>query len=131
MALGDACELGKRRARSPPGRAVSRRWLRAVSSSSSASTAPNSPSIGRLWPVPQPISRMRASSAVGDPAADQLGEDLAAGAIPPVTLVELRHLVVDDALHQRKTHCRLSAKVTTGVTKSIGTIGAARPSQGA
>src|SRR5690242_21125665 len=45
----------------------------------------------------------------------------------PMALVQLRHLLVDDALHQRKTHWRLSVKVTTGVTNSIGTIGAPRP----
>jgi hypothetical protein len=37
-------------------------------------------------------------------AADQFGEDLAARAVPPMPVVELRHLLIDDALHQRKTH---------------------------
>ena len=77
--------------------------------------------------MPQPISRIRASGRRRDLAADQRGEDLAPRAVPPVALVELGHLLVDDALHQRKTHCRLSTKVTAGVTNSIGTIGAARP----
>jgi len=40
-------------------------------------------------------------------AADQLGEHLAAGLVPPVPLVELRHLAVDAALHQPKTQWRL------------------------
>src|SRR3954469_11223176 len=62
-----------------------------------------------------------------DEPADYLGKDLAAGAIPPVFLVVLGHLFVNGPFHQRKTHCRLSVKVTIGVTKSIGTIGAARP----
>ena len=56
-------------------------------------------------------------------AADQVGEDLAAGAIPPVAVVELGHLLVDDALHQRNTSWRLSAKVASGVTKIAGTSG--------
>jgi hypothetical protein len=60
-------------------------------------------------------------------AADQRGEHLAARPVPPVPLVELRHLLVDDALHQRKTHCRLSVNVTAGVTNNIGKIGQAGP----
>ena len=39
-----------------------------------------------------------------DLAFDQVGEDVAPRAIPPVRAVMLRHPVVDDALHQRKTH---------------------------
>jgi hypothetical protein len=38
-----------------------------------------------------------------DAAADQRGEHLAPGTVPPVPLIELRHLLVNDALHQRKT----------------------------
>src|SRR3569623_455776 len=58
-------------------------------------------------------------------AADQLGENAAPCPVPPVALVKLRHLLVDDTLHQRKTHWRLSVKVTAGVTNTIGTIGQA------
>ena len=73
--------------------------------------------------MPQPISRIARVGGRLRFAADQVGEDLAARAIPPVALVELGHLLVDDALHQRKTHCRLSAKVASGVTKIAGISG--------
>ena len=79
--------------------------------------------MSRLWPVPQPISRMRASAGQRDLALDQVGQDVAPGAVPPVALVELGHPVVDDALHQPNTQWRLSAKVTRGVTNSIGSTG--------
>jgi len=36
--------------------------------------------------------------------ADQVGDDLAPSAIPPMALVQLRHLLIDYALHQPKTH---------------------------
>jgi len=36
--------------------------------------------------------------------ADQVGDDLAPRAIPPVALVQFRHLLIDDALHQPNTH---------------------------
>src|SRR5689334_3291911 len=42
-------------------------------------------------------------------AADQIGEHLAARSIPPMALVELGHLTIDDALHQPNTHWRLRA----------------------
>src|SRR6185503_4696798 len=38
---------------------------------------------------------------------DKLRKHRAARAIPPVPLIELGHLLVDDALHQPNTHCRL------------------------
>jgi len=41
-----------------PSRALA--MSRAASSISIASTPPNRPSMSRLWPVPQPTSRMRA-----------------------------------------------------------------------
>src|SRR5437762_2188210 len=56
-------------------------------------------------------------------AADQLGEDAAARTIPPVTIVQLGHLLIDDALHQRNTNCLLRAKVASGVTKIAGISG--------
>ena len=62
-----------------------------------------------------------------DGAADQRRKHLAASPIPPVTLIELSHMVIDDPLHQRKTHWRLRKKVTPGVMNNIGAIGAARP----
>ena len=37
-------------------------------------------------------------------ATNEGGNDLAAGAIPPMALVMLRHRLVDFAFHQRKTH---------------------------
>jgi len=40
-------------------------------------------------------------------AADQVGDDLAPCAIPPVALVQLGHLLIDHTLHQPNTHCRL------------------------
>ena len=43
-----------------------------------------------------------------DFAADELGEDLAARAIPPMPLVELGHFPIDEAFHQPNTHCRLN-----------------------
>jgi len=42
-----------------------------------------------------------------DGPADKRVENLAAGAVPPMKLIELRHPVVNHPLHQRKTHCRL------------------------
>src|SRR5438270_2535699 len=54
---------------------------------------------------------------------DQLREDAAAGSIPPVAVVELGHLLVNDAFHQRNTSCLLSAKVASGVTKMAGISG--------
>src|SRR5574338_570285 len=57
----------------------------------------------------------------------QGSEHLPPRAVPPVPLVQRRHLLIDDPLHQRKTQCRLSVKVTSGVTNSIGAMGAARP----
>src|SRR5205085_6656496 len=56
-------------------------------------------------------------------AADQVGEDSAACPVPPMAVVELGHLLVDDAFHQRNTSCLLSAKVASGVTKIAGTNG--------
>ncbi len=73
--------------------------------------------------MPQPISRMRALAWRLREAADQRRKDLAPCAIPPVALVQLRHLIIDDPFHQRKTHCRLSAKVASGVTKIAGISG--------
>ena len=35
---------------------------------------------------------------------DQLGEHFAPRAVPPMALIELGHLPVDDALHQPNTH---------------------------
>src|SRR3954454_10714503 len=55
--------------------------------------------------------------------ADQLGQDFAPPAIPPVAVVELGHLLIDDPFHQRKTSCRLSRKVASGVTKIAGIRG--------
>src|SRR5438270_9602224 len=55
--------------------------------------------------------------------ADQVGEDPAARAVPPVAVVELGHLLVDDAFHQRNTNCLFSAKVASGVTKTAGMSG--------
>jgi len=40
-------------------------------------------------------------------AADEVGEDLAAGAVPPVLLVEFGHFPIGEALHQPNTHWRL------------------------
>jgi len=54
---------------------------------------------------------------------DERSEHLPTRPVPPVALVELRHLIVDDALHQRKTSWRLSMKVASGVTKMAGTRG--------
>ena len=65
---------------------------------------PKRASIGRLWPVPQPISRIARLVGQADLARDQLGEDVAPGPIPPVAAVELRHPVVDDPLHQLSEH---------------------------
>lgn len=62
------------------------------------------------------------------PSPDQRRDDFTSGTVPPMSLVVFRHRLVNRAIHQRKTHCRLSVKVTTGVMNSIGGIGAARPS---
>ena len=56
-------------------------------------------------------------------SADQVGEHPTSGAIPPMTLVQLSHLLIDDALHQRNTSCRLSANVASGVKKIAGING--------
>ena len=66
---------------------------------------------------------MRASVGQGDPPPDQPVENVAAGDIPPMPLVQLRHIVVDAAVHQANTHQRLSAKVSNGVTNRIGITG--------
>jgi hypothetical protein len=64
----------------------------------------------------------------GQPLApDEVGEDRAAPAVPPMAFVMLRHMVVDQLFHQRNTQWRLRTNVTAGVTNTIGTIGAARP----
>jgi len=56
-------------------------------------------------------------------AADELGEDSAARPVPPMAVVELGHLLVDDAFHQRNTNCLFRAKVARGVTKIAGMSG--------
>src|SRR4051794_28107688 len=56
-------------------------------------------------------------------AADQLGENSAARPVPPVAVVELGHLLVDDAFHQRNTNCLFRAKVASGVMKIAGISG--------
>ena len=43
-------------------------------------------------------------------APDQRRQHFAPRPVPPVTLVELGHLLVDDPLHQRKTQWRLSSE---------------------
>ena len=58
-----------------------------------------------------------------DLAPDQLAKDVPSCPIPPVTFVQLGHPVVDDPLHQAKTHCRLREKVASGVTNTIGMTG--------
>src|SRR5205085_10881480 len=58
-----------------------------------------------------------------DAPPDQPVEDVAAGDVPPVPLVQLRHIVVNAALHQANTQRRLSEKVTSGVTNRIGMSG--------
>ena len=55
-----------------------------------------------------------------DPPFDQGRKDVAPRDVPPVDLVDPRHLVVDFALHQANTHWRLREKVTIGVTNTIG-----------
>jgi len=55
--------------------------------------------------------------------ADEIGDDLAARAIPPVTVIELGHLLINNTFHQRKTSWRLRRKVASGVTKIAGTSG--------
>src|SRR5579884_4301401 len=54
---------------------------------------------------------------------NQVRNDLSPRAIPPVSLIELRHLPIDDPFHQRKTSRRLSTKVASGVTKIAGING--------
>src|SRR6476661_5681882 len=56
-------------------------------------------------------------------AANKLGKDAAARPVPPMTVVELGHLLVDDAFHQRNTNCLLSTNVASGVTKIAGISG--------
>src|SRR6476646_2469796 len=55
--------------------------------------------------------------------ADEIGDDLAARAIPPVAVIELGHLLINNTFHQRKTSWRLRRKVASGVTKIAGTSG--------
>ena len=43
-------------------------------------------------------------------ALDQVGDDPAARPIPPMTVVELGHLLVNDALHQRKTQLAIEGE---------------------
>ena len=73
--------------------------------------------------MPQPISRICGVRRRLRLAADQVGDDVAPGAVPPVAVVELGHLLVNDTLHQRNTSWRLSTKVASGVTKIAGTSG--------
>ena len=83
---------------------------RASSSSSSRSTLPELAEHREIVAGPQPISRM---CALGGGCASRrisVGDDLAPRTVPPVALVELGHLLVDDALHQRKTSWRLSSE---------------------
>ena len=56
-------------------------------------------------------------------AADEVRDDFAPGAVPPVPVVELGHLPVDRTLHQRNTSWRLSTKVASGVMVTAGTSG--------
>ena len=79
--VGAVGNAGQRRAaarRRPHGQAALRARARAASSTSSASSRPKPCSISKLWPVPQPISRMRASLRQIRLARDQGGKDLAA-----------------------------------------------------
>src|SRR5207237_3104910 len=58
-----------------------------------------------------------------DAPPDQAVENVAPGHIPPMLLVQLRHIVVDAAVHQANTQKRLSEKVTSGVTNRMGMSG--------
>jgi hypothetical protein len=105
-----------------------------LSSSSIASTAPNSPSIARLWPVPQPISRMRAPGGGLIAAPDQVGEDVAPrhGTTSGGHLVELRHLLfVDDALHQREHPLAVEREGHERASRTASGRSATRPGRAA
>src|SRR5205085_9701784 len=58
-----------------------------------------------------------------DLAPDEILEDPAPGAVPPVEAVQFGHAVVHHAFHQPNTQYRLSAKVAKGVISTAGTSG--------
>ena len=102
------------------------RWLaisRAAASISIASTSPKLAEHGQI--VAGAAADLQDARVVGqrDAPPDQPVENVAAGDIPPMLLVELRHIVVDAAVHQANTQKRLSEKVTSGVTNRIGMSG--------
>ena len=92
----DARQLRQRRVHHRRGRAAGWRCPAPPRRPRSRRPCRSAPSIGRLWPVPQPTSRIARLVGQADPPLDQVAKDVAPRPIPPVTLVELGHPVVDD-----------------------------------
>src|SRR5579864_2809593 len=122
MAIGNAGELGQRRAHDLATEPLLRQRARLVVELQSFDVAEARQHRQIVAGAAPDLEDLRILGQVRL-TADQLSNDLAPRAVPPMSVVELGHLRVNDALHQRNTIWLLSPKVASGVTKIAGING--------